>query len=98
MGIDQARLVHYEINRAVRVRPSAKENLRADTANLVLMIPSLSSIPKSEEVHHSAASCTLCLCNKKNGSSREAKNRYESNELYRINRRSGGSNSQLSLE
>ncbi len=25
MGIDQARLVHYEINRAVHVRPSAKE-------------------------------------------------------------------------
>jgi len=48
MGIDQARLVHYEINRAVRVRPSAKENLRADTANLLLMIVSLSSISKSE--------------------------------------------------
>ena len=47
MGIDQARLVHYEINRAVRVRLSAKENLRADTVNLVLMILSLSSIPKS---------------------------------------------------
>jgi len=47
MGIDQARLVHYEINRAVRVRPSANENLSADTANLVLIILSLSSISKS---------------------------------------------------
>lgn len=63
MGIDQAPVVHYEINRAVRVRPSAKENPRAYAANLVLMILSLSSIPKSGEVHRSAASCALCLCN-----------------------------------
>ena len=58
-----------------------------------------SSCPPNPVRFTTPAHPALCVCAiKKNGSSRKAKNRHESNELYRINRPSGGSNSQLSLE